>query len=82
MFKPEAERARPVVGRFQQVIQFAELRLARVLFDDAAAPVVGAGVAQRAEHAIQQGGFVSALGELEFDRIDLNRLGSSRYLPR
>ncbi|PYF01134.1 hypothetical protein BJ122_12612 [Rhodopseudomonas faecalis] len=43
-----------------------------MLFDDAPAPKIGTGVAQRPEQAIEPNGFVGALGQLEFDRIDLN----------
>jgi hypothetical protein len=40
--------------------------------DDAAAPIVGAGVAQGAEHAAERGGLVGARCELQLDRIDFN----------
>jgi hypothetical protein len=68
----EAECARAVVGRLQQVIQFTELGIACVLLDDTTAPVVGPGIARRAEDAVQSRFLVGPGRELEFDGIELN----------
>ena len=45
----KAERSGAVVRGIEQVIKLAELRHTGMFFDDAAAPIIGAGIAQRAE---------------------------------
>ncbi len=45
-----------------------------MFLDNAAAPVIRAGIAQCAEDAIQLSGLVSPRGEFQFDGIDLDRL--------
>ena len=72
--QPKAKRAGPIIGRLQKVIQLAELGFARLFLDNAAAPVIRAGIAQCAEDAIQLSGLVSPRGEFQFDGIDLDRL--------
>ena len=46
LVKAEAERARTVIRRVQQVIEFARLRLAEVSLDYAPPPEIGAGIAK------------------------------------
>ncbi len=72
--KPEAERARPVVRRIEQVIELTELRFARMFLDDAAAPIIRAGIAQRPEHAAERRRAVGALAQLQLERIDRHRI--------
>ena len=61
----EAEGSGTVVGRLQQVVKLAQLVFAGVLLDNAAAPIVGAGIAERSEDTFQ-----GCRLEGELDRID------------
>ena len=62
----------------QQVIQFTERRRAGALFDKPPAPVVRAGIAQRAEDPSQALGLEGARAELQLERIDGNGVGAGK----
>ncbi|MHB1765926.1 MAG: hypothetical protein ACYCS1_10475 [Gammaproteobacteria bacterium] len=55
----------------QEEVNLSKLS-ADVPFDQVPAPKVGAGVAQRSEHALEVRGFKGAAAEFEFDGIDID----------
>jgi hypothetical protein len=70
----KTQRPSTIIGRLQQIAQLVRRRPAGVALDHQPPPVIGPGIAQRAEHAPVMGRLVLAFAQAQLDRIDLHRV--------